>query len=242
VISTLDLKRTFLSLFSWTTLPPKLVSRVNGFRAAAGTARLLAALDSLPEIAGVSGALRRAHGPIHVAPGVEGLREAYTAWRNGMLADVLPITIRFPSATDPALAPIGAATMTVTIGAVPHRLFDGAWTHDRRDALRERVLKTIECVLPGLSSRVRATELLLPPDMEDTLGLTDGDLWGGEIAPDQMLGTRPWIEGPPAPRTPIPGLYIAGPSTLSGVLATCASGAAAAHAVLADLTRPRWFS
>src|SRR5262249_54766287 len=144
------------------------------------------------------------------------------------------------SALDPALAPLGAATMTVTIGAVPHRLFDGAWTHEKRDALRARVLKTIEGVLPGIGNRVRAAELLLPPDIEQALGLTDGDLAGGESAPDQMLATRPWIEGVAVPRTPLQGLYLAGPSTLSGLLATCASGAAAAQAALADLSRSRW--
>jgi phytoene dehydrogenase-like protein len=240
VISTLDLKRTFLSLFSWTALPQKLASRVNGFRMAAGTARLLVALDSLPEVEGVSGPLRRAHGPIHIAPDIAALHDAAAAWRDGALPDVLPLTLRFPSAIDPALAPTGAATLTVTIGAVPHRLFDGAWTHDKRAVLRDRALKSIENVFPGLSNRVRATELLLPPDIEEALGLTDGDLAGGEIAPDQMFATRPWLEGPPVPRTPISGLYIAGPSTMAGVLATCASGAAAARAVLADLFRSRW--
>jgi phytoene dehydrogenase-like protein len=240
VISTLDLKRSVLSLFSWTALPPKLVSRVNGFRMAAGTARLLVALDSLPESMGVSGALWRRGGPVHVAPDTAALREAFAAWRNGALPEALPLTVRFPSARDPQLAPVGAATMTVTIGAVPHRLFDGAWTHEKRDALRDRALKAIEAVIPGMGDRVRAMELLVPPDFEEALGATDGDLDGGEIAPDQFFSTRPWIEGPRPPRTPLKGLYIAGPSTLSGLLASCASGVAAARAVLAD-ARSWWF-
>jgi len=241
VISTLDLKRSFLSLFSWTTLPPKLVSRVNGFRMAAGTARLLVALDGLPESMGVSGALRRCGGTMHIAPDTAALHGAFTAWRNGALPEALPLTVRFPSASDPQLAPVGAATMTVTLGAVPHRLFDGAWTHEKRDALRDRTLKAIEAVMPGLGDRVRATELLVPPDIEEALGLTDGDLDGGEIAPDQFFTTRPWIEGSRAPRTPIAGLYVAGPSTLSGLLASCVSGVAAARAVMADLSRARWW-
>jgi phytoene dehydrogenase-like protein len=242
VITTLDLKRSILSLFSWTALPPKVVSRVNGFRMAAGTARLLVAIDSLPESMGVSGALRRRGGPMHVAPDTAALRDAFAAWRNGALPDALPLTVRFPSVRDPQLAPAGAATMTVTVGAVPHRLFDGAWTHEKRDALRDRVLKAIEAVMPGIGDRVRATEMLLPPDIEEALGATDGDLDGGEIAPDQFFSTRPWIEGPRAPRTPIAGLYLAGPSTLSGLLASCASGVAAARAVLADLSRSWWLS
>ncbi len=241
VISTLDLKRTFLALFSWTSLPAKLVNRVNGFRMAAGTARLLLALHALPERTGVSGLHWPSHGPVHIAPDLSALRAAFAHWRNGALADALPLTVRFPSVTDPSLAPEGAATMTVTIGAVPHRLFDGAWTNEKRAGLRERVLARIETVLPGLGERVLGSELIVPPDIEEALGLTDGDLDGGEIAPDQMLWTRPWSDGPTAPRTPIAGLYLAGPSTTAGLLATCASGAHAARAVLEDLTRSRWF-
>lgn len=241
VISTLDLKRTFLSLFSWTALPRKLVGRVNGFRMAAGTARLLVALDTLPEIPGVSEAPEAAHGPIHISPAASTAVSALIAWRSATLPDVLPLTVRFPSAVDPSLAPAGAATMTVTIGAVPGKLFDGAWTREKRDLLRDRALKAIEAVLPGVSNRVRASELITPPDIEEALGLTDGDLWGGEIAPDQFFSTRPWTEGPAAPRTPVKGLYLAGPSTTAGVQASCASGIAAARALLAD-ARFRWLA
>ena len=239
VISTLDLKRTFLSLFSWTALPRRLVGRVNGFRMAAGAARLLVALDALPEIPGVSEAPEAAHGPIQISSATSSATSAFVAWRNATLPDALPLTVRFPSAVDPSLAPAGAATMTVTIGAVPGKLFDGAWTRERRDLLRDRALKAIEAVLPGVSDRVRATELITPPDIEEALGLSDGDLWGGDIAPDQLFATRPWTEGPAAPRTPIRGLYLAGPSTTAGVLASCASGVAAARALLAD-ARFRW--
>ena len=54
--------------------------------------------------------------------------EAHAAWRTGVLAERLPLTLRFESATDPGLAPPGAATLGVTIACVPHTLFDGAWS------------------------------------------------------------------------------------------------------------------
>jgi phytoene dehydrogenase-like protein len=123
--------------------------------------------------------------------------------------------------------------MTVTVGCVPLRLFDGAWTHDKRDALRNLVLQRIEEVLPGLTARVRACELIVPTDIEQALGCTDGDLLGGEIAGDQMFSYRPG-SGCALPRTPIRGLYLAGPSTMAGVLGTCMSGVIAAHAIIAD--------
>ncbi len=120
---------------------------------------------------------------------------------------------------------------------MPHRLFDGAWTHEKRDALRAGVLAAVEAVLPGTAARAVATQLLVPSDMEDELALTDGDLWGGEIAPDQMLGQRPGAgAGAGAPRTPVRGLYLAGASTTTGVLATCAAGVFAGRAVIADFS------
>ena len=231
VISTLDLKRTFLSLFPWSALPRPLANRVNGFRMAGSTARLLLALERPLQSPKLDGAEPAA--PIHIGPDIALLAAAQRSWRAGALAEALPLTLRVPSAFDPTLAPFGAATATVTIGCVPAKLFDGAWSHEKRDLLRDRVLAALEAVFPSLSNSVLASELVVPSDIEEGLALTEGDLSGGEIAPDQMLGARPWSEYPP-PRTPFRSLYLAGPSTLTGLLATCASGVAAAEAVLAD--------
>ena len=82
-------------------------------------------------------------------------------------------------------------------------------------------------------------EVVAPPDIEDALGATDGDLHGGEIAGDQMLGEGPWPDRA-LPRTPIAGLYLAGSHLTAGAFATCAAGASAAHALLADRARG-WF-
>lgn len=237
IISTLDLKRTFLSLFAWNDLPAETSRRVRSFRMNGGTARLLFALDSLPERPAFAAADVFC-GPIYVAPSVSGFGSAYAAWRTGIVAEHLPITLRFTSAKDPRLCPVGAATLMATVDGVPPRLFDDSWTHEKRDALRGQVLDAIECVLPGIKSRVRACELMVPPDIEQALGYTDGDLWGGEIAADQMLAFRPWLDCA-APRTPIEGLYLAGPSTTAGILATCASGVFAARAVAADFKAGR---
>jgi phytoene dehydrogenase-like protein len=146
--------------------------------------------------------------------------------------------LRLVSASEPALAPAGQAVLTATLGGIPSRLFDGAWTHEKRDALRSRALAAIEDVLPGVAARLVGAELLVPPDIEEALGATDGDLWGGEIAADQMFGLRPGFDTA-CPRTPMEGLYLAGPSSAAGQLGTCASGAIAASAMIADLNAGR---
>jgi phytoene dehydrogenase-like protein len=82
-------------------------------------------------------------------------------------------------------------------------------------------------------------ELIVPPDIEEQIGATEGDLHGGELAADQMLDLRPGFEGATGARTPIRGFYLAGPSTAAGPLATGAAGAIAAATVLADLKAGR---
>src|SRR5262249_3376155 len=89
LVATLDLKRAFLALFKWEELPRATVQRVNLYRSAAATARLLVALDRLPERHEVQDALR---GPIAVAPTPAKLSRAYASWRSGTLPEELPLS------------------------------------------------------------------------------------------------------------------------------------------------------
>jgi phytoene dehydrogenase-like protein len=223
VISTLDLKRTFLALFAWKELPEAVARRTSAFRHAPATARLLLALDAPPALP---------EGPVHV-PSCS-VEQAYAAWRTGTMPSSLPMTLRSVSAADPRLAPAGKAVLTATLGAIPYQLFDGAWTNEKRVALRARALAHIESVLPGLSARVLAAELIVPPDIEEALGVTQGDLDGGEIAPDQMFSQRAFAQCE-AGRTPIGGLYLGGRSAPAGPFGSCVAGVVAAHAVMSDL-------
>jgi phytoene dehydrogenase-like protein len=236
VISTLDLKRTVLSLFQWSQLPKPVLQRIGHFRSAGATARLLVALGTPPTPAAKDAPSLR--GTIHVMPDVARMVEAHAAWRGGVLAEHLPLAVRFDATVDPGLAPVGAAVMTVTAGCVPHTLFDGAWSHEKRDRLSAAILAAIEPVFPGLTASVVGLELITPPDIEEALGATAGDLWGGEIAPDQMFGFRPGL-GRESPYTPVEGLYLAGPSSAAAPFGTCVAGAVAAQALIADLRAGR---
>ena len=231
-VSTLDLRRTFLSLFAWNELPRALVDRVGAFRTAPGVARLLVALAAPPETAD----REMLRPPIQVTPAHRA--EAYCDWRAGTVPERPPATLRLVSAVDPFLAPDGCATLTVTLGAIPHTPFDGAWTHEKRNRLRDTALAIAEQALPGIAARVKAAELIVPPDIESQLGVSEGDLLGGDLSATQMLGYRPFPECS-GTRTPVEGLYLAGPSSTLGPLMTCASGVAAATAVLADMRAGR---
>lgn len=213
VISTLDLKRTFLALFRWSDLPPALLQSAGAWRIGAGRARLLLALEAPPAFTK----------PFFV-PGGE---EARAQCRHGVLPDLPPLLVDPVSARDASLAPAGRATVTVTLSAIPARLFDGDWTQEKRELLLARALARLA---PLNLPRLLAAATIVPPDIEEALGLTGGDLDGGALAPDQMLSLRP------AARTAVPGLYLAGPSSAAGPLGLGVAGLTAALALMADLS------
>jgi phytoene dehydrogenase-like protein len=230
VISTLDLRRTFTSLFVWRDLPEAVAARVSIFRYAPATARLLLALDAPPDLP--NGYLAIPRTPSSVA-------RACAAWRAGRLGEVLPVRLQVVSDADPRLAPQGRAVLTATLGCVPRRLFDGAWSNEKRSGLRDQALAQIETVLPEIRAHVLAATLLVPSDIEEALGVTEGDLDGGEIAPDQMFAQRGFA-GWPGGRTPIAGLYLGGRSAPAGTFGSCIAGSTAARAVMADLRAGRF--
>jgi phytoene dehydrogenase-like protein len=220
VISTLDLKRSTLSLFPWAVLPPAMTRDAGNFRMGGGMARLLLALkgpapSAMPRLLPSGDQARRAFRDGALSPGGQ------------MLVD--PVSVR-----DPGLAPEGHSTLAVTLSCIPARLFDGVWTAEGRLRLVAGALKRIDAVLPGTLAAVIGFRLIAPPDIEERLGASAGDLDGGQLAPDQMLCFRPNA------RTCLPGYYLGSPSSAAGPLGTGAAGFAAATALLADRTARGW--
>jgi len=233
ILSTLDLKRTFLGLIAWADLSPALLKRIGQFRTAGQSARVLFALDAPPEFLSGFSASR---GPVHVVPSMGALAGAHESWRAGAFAEHLPVTLRVPSLVDAGMAPPGKAVMSATISSVPSRLFDGPWTPEKRGLLAAAAIAAAERAAPGVGAKVLAHQVIAAPDIEALLGLTEGDLDGGELSPDQMFGFRPlpeWQDG----RTGVKGLYLAGPSSAESVFFTGLSGARAASALLSDLKK-----
>ena len=214
VISTLDLKHSLLSLFPWTALTPALRGQAAHFRMPGGTARLLLALKRPGNAAA----------PMLLA----GDDHFLSSFRHGAVPSRPPLLIDPVSLRDPSLAPPGGATLTVTIAAIPRRLFDGVWNPERRLRLAATVLPRIEAALPGTLAALAGIRIIGPAEMEARLGASGGDLDGGQLAADQMLGLRPGA------RSFIPGFYLGGASAAAGPLGTGAAGYAAALSVLAD--------
>jgi acetate---CoA ligase (ADP-forming) len=109
----------------------------------------------------------------------------------------------------------------------PYELADGTWD-SRREEVARQFISLIDRFAPGFEDRLLAYEVLGPPDIEERIGLTGGNIFQGETTPDQM-----WTERL-SPRTPVPGLYFCGAATHPGGSVIALNGRNAARAVLAD--------
>src|SRR5258705_1196452 len=181
-LSTLDVKRTLLSLIAWSELPASIVKRVGHFRMAGQAARVLFALDAPPDFALSRETPDAAAGPIHVVGSMKALTQAHEQWRAGRLADEPLVTLRLPAFADPRLAPIGKAVMTATISAVPSRM-SGGLEEPRREQLAAIALAAAERALPCVASLALAQHGIVGAHVQQALGATGGGLDGGGNAP-----------------------------------------------------------
>jgi phytoene dehydrogenase-like protein len=139
------------------------------------------------------------------------------------------------SNVDDSLAPRGRHIMTCFVQYVPYRLAQGSWD-EHRELLGDRVVATIARHAPNVASSIEARQVLTPLDLERTYGLTEGNIFHGDLVLEQLFFMRP-VPGWARYRTPVQGLYLCGAGAHPGGGVTGAPGYNAAHQVLADLGR-----
>jgi phytoene dehydrogenase-like protein len=128
---------------------------------------------------------------------------------------------------DPTPAPVGKHLLSVFGQYAPYDLAEGTWD-SRREEVARQFIELIDRFAPGFDDCIEAYEVLGPPDIEQRIGLTGGNIFQGEVSPDQMWEHRL------TPRTPVPGLYFCGAATHPGGSVIALNGRNAAMAVLAD--------
>jgi phytoene dehydrogenase-like protein len=237
VLSSLDVKRTFMTLFNWESLPKPFLGRVAKAQAAGVSAKLDLALDELPEFPALPPDWAEMPGDIVFAETLDGLDQSYRRWLAGLPPEKPPMILSLPSLTDRSRAPARHHVLSLTVQFVPGMLFDGPWTSERRQAFVTEIFDQLKRVSPGLMDRVRDMRLLLPPDLEAETGITGGGLTQSG-APAQPMPLSALAGTLPRFATPVPGLYLcdaqSGVSAFSGE-----TGARAADAVLAALKTRR---
>jgi phytoene dehydrogenase-like protein len=234
VASSADAQNTFLRLVPAGDLPPEFVRDVKRIRSRGAALKFNVALSSLPEFSSDPGAPADAHrSTVDIAPSLEYLERAYSDARGGHFSSHPFLEIVFQSAIDSSVAPPGKHTMTCFVQYAPQDLKDRSWDAAKPE-LADRILGTLEEYAPNVRKLVEHWQVITPHDIERVLGMTGGNIFQGDITPDQILSFRP-VPGWARYRTPISGLYLCGSAAHPGGGVVGAPGYLAARAILEDV-------
>jgi phytoene dehydrogenase-like protein len=234
VLSNMDVKRTFLETVEAGELPADFLRQVRNFKIRGSSGKLNIALDGLPTFPAIPADSPSLRGDMHVTDTIEMMERAYDDWKDGAWSRAPYIDMLIPSQIDPTMAPDGKHYMSVFVQYCPYQLASGPWDAARRKAFGDTVIDTIARHSPDFKSLILHAEVRTPFDLENEVGLTEGNIFQGELTFDQLLFNRP-IPGCAQYRTPLGGLYLCGSTTHPGGGVMGAPGANAARAVLRDL-------
>ena len=237
VVSNLDAKRTFTQIMDEQDLPEDVVRRARNFKIRGSSGKVNIALSGLPKFLGVPDNRYVDRGGQGFTGSLETMERAYDCWKRGRWSDDPFIESVIPSAWDPTVAPPGMHWMSNFIQYCPPKLADGPWTAEKRDQFGRTVVDKIERYSPGFKDLIVHMEVRTPHDIEQEIGLTEGNIFQGELTIDQLLFNRPF-PGYAQYRMPVKNLYMCGSSTHPGGGVSSACGANAAREILMDLKRP----
>jgi phytoene dehydrogenase-like protein len=170
-----------------------------------------------------------------LVPSLEFAERCYGIARAGELPEELWVDCVVASNVDPSLAPEGRHVMTCFVQYVPYRLSRGTWD-ENRELLGDRVVRKIGEYAPNVPGSVVARQVLTPLDLERIYGLTEGNIFHGDLSLEQLFFLRP-VAGFARYRTPIAGLYLCGAGAHPGGGVTGAPGHNASREVLRDWKR-----
>jgi phytoene dehydrogenase-like protein len=236
VVSNLDVKRTFLKTVDAAHLPAEFVQAVRNFKIRGSSGKLNIALDGLPSFPAFPADSPCIRGDLHITETVDEVERAYDDWKAGRWSQKPYVDMLLPSLIDPTMAPTGKHYMSVFVQYAPYRLADGEWNAQRREAFGNTVIDAIAAHSPDFKDKILHAEIRSPWDIENEVGLTEGNIFQGELTMDQLLFNRP-IPGYAQYRSPVKGLYMCGSSNHPGGGVMGAPGANAARTVLRDLGR-----
>ncbi len=220
-------------------LDDDLARDVNRFRSRSGSVKVNLALEELPRPKGWDGpAPGDPHtGIFSISPSIEYLERAWDDAKYGRISQEPYVEAVFPTVFEPDLAPEGRHVALCFTQFGPFELAEGDWDSTRQ-TYGDRVIATIDDHAPGFASSVLEMEVLAPPDIEERFGLLGGNIFQGDMTPDQMFMLRPF-PGAADYRTPIRGLYLCGSGSHPGGGVMGVPGLNSAGVVLRDAKRAR---
>ena len=237
VVSNLDPKRTFLDITNPKDLPEDVVKKAQNFKIRGSSGKLNIALDGLPVFNGLDPKSRLMAGDLHFSDSLERQERAYDDWKNGTWSKDPYLDMMIPSLTDPTMAPPGKHMMSVFVQYAPPKIEGREWTDADKDGFEKSVIDQISNYSPNFRDLILHCETRTPREIEAEVGLTEGNIFMGELTFDQLLFNRPF-PGYAQYRAPIKGMYMCSSGTHPGGGVMVAPGANAAREILADLRRP----
>lgn len=240
VASNMDVKRTFLEHTEEKHLPEDFTKAVKRFKIRGSSGKLNIALDALPEVPAAPEGAPFLRGDMHCSTSLNELERAYDDWKEGRWSKDPYFDMLIPSQIDPTLAPPGKHMMTVFVQYAPYELdVNGVksgenWNDETRKQFADCVFDKIEVAMPGIRKHVQHAEIRTPWDIENEVGLTEGNIFQGELTFDQLLFNRP-VPGYAQYDTPIDGMYLVGSSAHPGGGVMAAPGANAAREILRNI-------
>jgi len=237
VLSSVDANRTFLKFVGEEHLDDEFVRQIRRYKLRGSSGKVNLALDRFPEFACRPGAGPHLRGDIAICPSIDYLERAFDEAKYGDFSGRPYMNIVIPSLVDPSVAPPGKHVMSIFVQYAPYHIKEGAsrWP-ERREAFGDAVVDTVAEYCPGLKDSILHRQVLTPWDIEEMTGLTEGNIFQGELSLEQLLFLRP-AAGWARYRTPVHGLWMCGSATHPGGGIMGAPGEQAAKVLLG--ARPR---
>jgi phytoene dehydrogenase-like protein len=232
VLSSADAKVTFLDLLEPGTLDPEFEAEIRRFKFRGSSGKVNLAVDRLPDFTALPGVGEHLRGAISFSPTVHEMERAYDDAKYGHWSRRPYVDMIIPTLVDPAMAPPGKHVISCFVQYAPYRLDPalGSWD-DNREAFGDAVIDRIAEFAPNIRDIIIGRQVLTPLDIERTMGLTEGNIFQGELTLEQLFFNRP-VPGYARFRTPVRNLWLSGSSTHPGGGIMGANGRLAAIEVL----------
>jgi phytoene dehydrogenase-like protein len=236
VVSNADPKRTFLGLLDPSELDDEFLTAVSGIKMNGPCAKVNLVLSEEPQVSGMPGG----HDPVQrslftLVPSPAAADRCYDIAKSGRVPDELWVDCVLASNVDPGLASAGRHMLTCFVQYVPYSLIEGSW-EEKREPLGDRVVDIIGRYAPNVPGAVVARRVYTPLDLEQVFGITEGNIFHGDINLEQLFFMRP-LPGWSQYVTPVERLYLCGAGTHPGGGVTGAPGYNAAHRIIGDFKK-----
>jgi len=232
ILSSVDSRLTFLGLLEPGTLDPAFEEEIRRFKFRGSSGKVNLAVDRLPDFTCLPGEGEHLRGAISFSPSVEEMERAYDDAKYGRFSRRPYIDMIIPTLVDPSMAPPGKHVISCFVQYAPYRLAPelGTWD-DQREAFGDAVIDRIAEFAPNIRDVIVHRNVQTPLDIERTTGLSEGNIFQGELSLEQLFFNRP-VPGYARFRTPIRDLWLCGSATHPGGGIMGANGRIAALEVL----------